>query len=72
MDMETMDRTIAQLPYVSSTIGIIVLTPLLLAFLLRYLWNTTMPDLFNFKKISYWQSFKLILIGLILFGGLFR
>jgi hypothetical protein len=28
-----------------------------------------MPDLFGFKDINYWQSFRLIIITGILFGG---
>lgn len=67
-----MDRAIAQLTNVLSTIGAVVLATLLLAFLLRYLWNTTMPNVFDLKEIDYWQAFKLLLIGVILFGGLLR
>lgn len=39
------------------------------ALLLRYLWNTTMPDLFNLKPVTYWQSLRLLLIAGLLFGG---
>lgn len=42
---------------------------LLAAALLQWLWNITMPDVFNFKKITYWQAFRLLLIASILFGG---
>lgn len=38
--------------------------------LLQYLWNTTMPDIFRLNPITFWQSFRLLLIALILFGGL--
>ena len=41
------------------------LTPVIL----KWLWNTTLPDLFDFKIIGYWQCFRLILIVAILFGG---
>ena len=33
------------------------------------LWNTTLPELFDVKTISYWQAFRLMLIGVLLFGG---
>lgn len=36
--------------------------------ILKWLWNMTMPDLFALKEISYWQSFRLILISAILFS----
>ncbi len=38
------------------------------ALLLKYLWNTTMPDLFNLKTITYWQAFRLQFIAAILLG----
>ena len=37
--------------------------------LLQWLWNITMPDVFNLKKISYWQAFRLLIIATILFGA---
>jgi len=37
--------------------------------LLQWLWNITMPDVFNLKKISYWQAFRLLVIANILFGA---
>lgn len=53
----------------------ILLIPLLIILfflviaLLQWLWNITMPDVFNLKPITYWQAFRLILIAGILFGG---
>ncbi len=37
--------------------------------LLQYLWNTTMPQVFGLNEITFWQSFRLLLIATILFGG---
>lgn len=37
--------------------------------LLQWLWNITMPEVFNLKQITYWQAFRLLLIAGILFGG---
>lgn len=34
-----------------------------------WLWNTTFPDVFAFKKITLWQAFKILLISIILTGG---
>jgi len=38
------------------------------ALLLRHLWNTTIPELFNLKPVTYWQAFRLLLIAILLFG----
>ncbi|EEG76028.1 hypothetical protein [Dethiobacter alkaliphilus] len=37
--------------------------------LLQWLWNITMPDVFNLKVITFWQAFRLLIIAAILFGG---
>ena len=37
--------------------------------ILYWLWNITMPQVFNLKEITYWQAFRLLLISVILFGG---
>lgn len=39
------------------------------AALLQWLWNITLPDLFGFKSVQYWQAFRLLLIASILFGS---
>lgn len=41
----------------------------LLTWILQLLWNSTLPELFGFKRISFWTAFKLGLISPILFGG---
>jgi len=35
----------------------------------RWLWNITMPQVFNFNEITYWQAFRLLLIAAMIFGG---
>jgi hypothetical protein len=37
--------------------------------LLQWLWNITMPDVFGLKRIAYWQAFRLLLIGALLSGS---
>ena len=37
--------------------------------ILKWLWNITMPQVFNLKEITYWQAFRLLLIAGMLFGG---
>lgn len=41
----------------------------LFGFVVMWLWNWLMPDLFGLKTISYWQGWGLIILGKILFGG---
>ncbi|MDI9468529.1 MAG: hypothetical protein QM343_11690 [Bacillota bacterium] len=42
---------------------------LLVTWLLQYLWNITMPQVFNLKEVTYWEAFRILLIAAILFGG---
>lgn len=48
-------------------IGLIILAIITLIF--RWLWNTTMPDVFGVKSLSFGQAFKILLIASMLFGG---
>ena len=41
----------------------------LVTWLLQYLWNITMPQVFNLKEVTYWEAFRILLIAAILFGG---
>lgn len=41
----------------------------LVVWLFQYLWNTTMPEVFGVKVITYWQSLRLLILALILFAG---
>jgi hypothetical protein len=34
-----------------------------------WLWNITMPDVFGLKKITFWQSMRLLLLSAMLFGS---
>ena len=52
----------------AAILGVIVIF-LLCSWLLEYLWNITMPEVFNLPKITYWQAFRLMIIGSLLFGG---
>jgi hypothetical protein len=40
--------------------------------LLQLLWNTTIPQVFGLRTITFWQSFRLLLICGILFGRFSR
>ena len=53
--------------FIGLLIGLIILAIITLIF--RWLWNTTMPDVFGVKSLSFGQSFKILLIASMLFGG---
>jgi hypothetical protein len=47
---------------------IIILLVFLVPVLLLWLWNKTMTQIFTLKAISYWQSFRLLVISFLLIG----
>lgn len=36
----------------------------------QWLWNITIPQVFNLKELTYWQAFRLLIISSVLFGGM--
>jgi len=52
---------------VGLAIGVIVISIITLIF--RWLWNTTMPEVFGVKSLTFVQALKIMLISTILFGG---
>ena len=47
---------------------IIVLLVVVATVAFKWLWNTTIPQIFGLKEITYWQSLRLLLIAWLLFG----
>jgi hypothetical protein len=41
----------------------------ILTVVFRWLWNTTMPDVFGVKSLTFWQDLKILILAGILFGG---
>jgi succinate dehydrogenase hydrophobic anchor subunit len=48
-------------------IGLVIVAILVVIF--RWLWNSTMPEVFGIREVSFWQAFKILLLAAILFGG---
>ena len=46
------------------TIGILIVS-----LIVKWIWNSTLIDLMSMKKINYWQSIKILVLSMILFGG---
>jgi uncharacterized membrane protein len=49
---------------IAAIIGLLILSAIL-----RWLWNATIPEVFDLKAVTFWQAVKLLLIATILFGG---
>ena len=37
--------------------------------LFQWLWNTTMPQVFDMKAITFWQACRLLILAAALFGS---
>lgn len=42
---------------------------LLVNLLFKWLWNTTIPEVFGLKALTFWQAFRILVIVSLLFGG---
>lgn len=42
---------------------------LFVCWIVKLLWNSTLPELFGFKRLTFWQSIKISLLVWILVGG---
>ena len=50
----------------------IILIPVLIAVftaIFQWLWNTTMPEVFGLKEITFWPALRLLIIASLLFGA---
>jgi hypothetical protein len=56
---------------VGSAIGVLVALVVIaiLVLIFRWLWNSTMPDVFGVKELTVWQALKILILASILFGG---
>lgn len=56
---------------IGGAIGILIALVLIavLVVIFRWLWNTTMPDVFGVKELTFGQALKILILASILFGG---
>ena len=56
---------------IGAVVGIAIAAVLvaIMVVVFRWLWNTTMPEVFGLRELSFWQAFKIMLLAGILFGG---
>ena len=50
-------------------IAIALVIVAILVVIFRWLWNSTLPDVFGVREVTFWQAFKIMLLASILFGG---
>ena len=57
--------------FVGVIVGIVVALVLIAIFVVifRWLWNSTLPEVFGLKALSFGQSLKILILAGILFGG---
>jgi hypothetical protein len=41
-----------------------------IGFVVKWLWNSLMPELFGLKEITYWQGVGILILSKIFFGGI--
>ena len=56
---------------VGAVVGIAIALVLIAIFVVvfRWLWNSTMPEVFGVKELSFGQSLKILILAGILFGS---
>lgn len=54
--------------YVVGGLALAVVVGLLLGFLVKFLWNVTLAELFEFPRITFWQAFGLFVLAKLFFG----
>ncbi len=62
-----MDKLSAAIGVIVTLIAVIFGLSLILAFPVKWLWNSTMPELFSLSPIDWWMAWKLSLLCSFLF-----
>lgn len=62
-------RIIRLIGLIISGVVLAGLFALVLGFVVQWLWNWLIPDIFGLNPISYWQAFGLLFLAKLLFGG---
>jgi hypothetical protein len=58
---------IEQMMVAAMFLYVVILIPVAIG-VFQWLWNITMPQVFNLNKITFWQAFRLLLIAGLLFN----
>ena len=59
--------------FILIAVTIVIFLSVLATAIFQWLWNITMPQVFNLREISFWLAFRLLLIaGFLTSGGFIR
>jgi len=58
--------------YILTVVCIVFFISLILSLPVMWLWNSTLPELFGLKLISWWMAWKLSMLCSMLFGTSLR
>jgi hypothetical protein len=61
------DKVVGVVFVIIGILAVIFLISLLFAYPVKWLWNSTMPELFGLKEIGLWMAWKLSLLCAFLF-----
>lgn len=58
-------------PVIGVILGIVIAVALIaiIVFFFRWLWNSTMPEVFGVKTLTFGHALKILILASILFGG---
>jgi len=48
--------------------GLAIVAVFVVPLIFQFLWNITVPEIFGLVRITYWQSFRLLLMAGMIFG----
>ena len=48
---------------------LLIVSIVIVVFITQLLWNFVMPEVFGLKQIEFWQTFALLILTSIFFGG---
>jgi hypothetical protein len=57
---------------ITKVLMIALVAATVLGFLVMWLWNTLVPQIFGWHTITFWQALGLLVLSKILFGGFHR
>ncbi|MFP4003938.1 MAG: hypothetical protein ACLFV8_09190 [Alphaproteobacteria bacterium] len=64
-----MDGALATFFGILLTIALALVLIVIFTLIFRWLWNTTMPEVFGLKTVTFWQALKILILASLLFGG---
>ena len=48
---------------------VVIIAILVFSFIVMWIWNLVIPDVFGLKQVTLWQALGILILASILFGG---